>query len=337
MRQGLFNLKASQYAASIIGTGSYVPDTVISNSYLEEIVDTSDKWIVSRTGIKERRKVLDEIATSDIATKAAIQALNDANLDPIELDMIIVATVTPDMAFPSTACLVQKSIGAINATAFDIEAACSGFIYCLSIAEQFIKSGSANNILVIGAEVLSKITDYKDRNTCILFGDGAGAAIVSKSKGYQILSTYLGSDGNGCDLLYLPAGGSRNPASIETINKSMHYIKMEGSEVFKFAVRIMETATEKALELCNLDKSDIDYLIPHQANIRIIENAMKRLDLTEDKVFVNVDKYGNMSAASIAVALDETNKMKRLSNGDNVVLVAFGGGLTWASSVIRWL
>lgn len=336
MRQGLFNLRTSQHAASIIGTGSYVPDTVIGNSYLEKIVDTSDKWIVSRTGIKERRKVLDEIATSDIATKAAILALNDANIEPIDLDMIIVATVTPDMAFPSTACLVQKNIGATNATAFDIEAACSGFIYCLSIAEQFIKSGAASNILVIGAEVLSKITDYKDRNTCILFGDGAGAAVVSRTKGFQILSTYLGSDGNGCDLLYLPAGGSRNPASVETINKSMHYIKMEGSEVFKFAVRIMETATEKALKLCNLNKSDIDYLIPHQANIRIIENAMKRLNLTEDKVFVNVDKYGNMSAASIAVALDETNKMKRLSKGDNVVLVAFGGGLTWASSIIRW-
>jgi len=336
MRQELFNLKRNQYAASIIGTGSYVPDTIISNSYLEKIVDTSDKWIVSRTGIRERRKVSYEIATSDIATEAAVRALNDANLSPMDLDMVIVATVTPDMVFPSTACLVQKNLGAKNAAAFDIEAACSGFIYCLSIAEQFIKSGSAENILVIGAEILTKITDYKDRNTCILFGDGAGAAVVSKSEGSQILSTYLGSDGDGCDLLYLPAGGSRNPASVETINKSMHYIKMEGSEVFKFAVKIMEAATEKALGLCNLNKEKIDYLIPHQANIRIIENAMKRLNLTKDKVFVNVDKYGNMSSASIAVALDETKRMKRLSKGDNVVLVAFGGGLTWASAVIKW-
>lgn len=336
IRQELFDLSNCQKLASIIGTGSYVPDMILKNSYFEKIVDTSDKWIVSRTGIKERRKAPIEIATSDIATKAAIYALEDANLTPLDLDMIIVATVTPDMSFPSTACIVQKNIGAKNAIAFDIEAACSGFIYGITIAEQFIKTGSMKNILVIGAEILSKITDYKDRNTCILFGDGAGAVILSETDGYQILSTYLGSDGSGCDLLYLPGGGSKMPASSETLNKSMHYIKMEGSEVFRFAVRIIEVATEKALKLCNLNNENIDYFIPHQANIRIIESAIKRLKLTKDKVFVNVDRYGNMSAASIAVALDEVNRMKKLSNGDIVVLVGFGGGLTWGSAVIRW-
>lgn len=332
----MYSLNRLQNTANIIGTGSYVPDRVLNNSYFEKIVDTSDDWIVSRTGIKERRKVSEEISTSDIATKAAIKALDDAKLTAEEIDMIIVATVTPDMQFPSTACLVQKNIGAINAASLDIEAACSGFIYGISVAESFIKTGAKNNILVIGAETLSKITDYSDRNTCVLFGDGAAAVIISNKKGFQILSTYLGSDGNGCNLLYIPGGGSRLPATQETIKNSMHYIKMEGSEVFKFAVRIMEKSTEKALELCGLKKSDIDYLIPHQANIRIIDSAAKRLNLPKEKVFVNVDKYGNMSAASVAVALDEVKKQKQLTAGDIVVLVAFGGGLTWGSAVIRW-
>ena len=325
-----------QKAANIIATGSYVPDTILNNSYFEGIVDTSDKWIVSRTGIKERRRANIEIATSDIATKAAERAIESANISPLELDIIIVATVTPDMPFPSTACLVQKNIGAKNATAFDIEAACSGFIYGLSIGESFIKSGSAKNILIIGAEVLTRITDYSDRNTCVLFGDGAGAVILSDKKGHRILSNYLGSDGKGCDLLYLPGGGSKTPASIDTINKSLHYIRMEGSEVFKFAVRIMESATKQVLESCKLKTENISLLIPHQANIRIIESASKRFNLPEDKIYINVDKYGNMSSASIAVALDEAYKEGRITSGDIVVLVAFGGGLTWGSSVIRW-
>ncbi len=322
--------------ASIIGTGSYVPEKVLSNKYFEQIVDTSDSWIVSRTGIKERRKAPDYIATSDMATKAALNALEDANLTPSELDMIIVATVTPDMPFPSTACIVQKNIGAKNAIAYDIEAACSGFIYGLSIAEQFIKTKAMKNILVIGAESLTKITDYKDRNTCILFGDGAGAAILSEKKGCEILATYIGSDGNGSDLLYLPGGGSKAPPSLETLKNSMHYIKMEGSEVFKFAVRIMELATEKVLHMCNLNKKNIDFLVPHQANVRIIESAMKRLKLTKEKVFINLDKYGNMSSASIAVALDEAKRTGKMLKGYNVILVAFGGGLTWGSAAIRW-
>jgi len=278
------------------------------------------------------------MATSDMASKAAILALEDANISSLDLDMIIVATVTPDMAFPSTACIVQKNIGAINAVAFDIEAACSGFLYGVAIAEQFIKSGGMKNILVIGAETLSKITDYNDRNTCVLFGDGAGAAIVSEvMEDYGILSTYLGSDGNGGDLLTLPAGGSRMPSSLKTIEKSLHYIKMDGSEVFKFAVKIMAEAAEKALSICGLGKESIDYLIPHQANIRIIDSAAKRLNIDKDKVFVNLDKYGNMSAASIAVALDEANRAKKIEYGNIVVLVGFGGGLTWGSAVIRWV
>jgi len=324
-------------AAGIIGTGSYVPETILKNSYFEEILDTNDQWIVSRTGIKERRKVKPEMATSDIATYAALKAIEDAKLTPMDLDMIIVATVTPDMFFPSTACIIQKNIGAEKAVAFDISAACSGFIYGLSIASQFVKSGSIKNILVIGAETLSKITDYDDRNTCILFGDGAGAAIVScVEEGFGILSAYLGSDGRGGDLLKLPAGGSRMPASRETIANSQHFIKMDGSEVFKFAIKIMGEAAEKALSLCGMEKEDIDYLIPHQANIRIIESATKRLKISKDKVFVNVDKYGNMSAASIAVALDEAKRTNKLNKGDVVVLVGFGGGLTWGSAVMKW-
>lgn len=324
-------------AAGIIGTGSYVPETIIKNSYFEEKLDTNDEWIISRTGIKERRVVNADMATSDIATYAALKAIEDAKLTPMDIDMIILATVTPDMSFPSTACIVQKNIGALNATAFDISAACSGFIYGLSIASQFIKSGSMKNILVIGAETLSKITDYNDRNTCVLFGDGAGAAVVSGVEDNAgILAVYTGSDGRGGDLLKLPAGGSRLPASGETIRDSLHYIKMDGSEVFKFAIKIMGEAAEKALSLCGMKKEDIDYLIPHQANIRIIESATKRLKIYKEKVFVNVDKYGNMSAASIAVALDEAKQAKKLKKGDIAVLVGFGGGLTWGSAVIKW-
>lgn len=324
-------------AAGIIGTGSYMPEIVLTNSYFEERLDTSDEWIVSRTGIKERRRADECTAASDMATYAALKAIEDAKLNPENIDMIIVATVTPDMSFPSTACIVQKNIGAINASAFDINAACSGFIYGLSIAEKFIKEGSARYILVIGAEVLSKITDYSDRNTCVLFGDGAGAVVVARvEESMGILAVYTGADGRGGELLKLPAGGSRLPASFETIRNSLHFIKMDGSEVFKFAIKIMGDAAEKALEMCGLDKKDIDYLIPHQANIRIIESATKRLKIPKDKVLINIDKYGNMSAASIAVALDEANKAKKFAKGDVVVLVGFGGGLTWGSVVLRW-
>ena len=323
--------------AGITGTGSYMPETILTNDDFIRMVDTTDEWIKSRTGIEERR-VADELtATSDIATKAALAAIENAGIKAEDIDLIMVATVTPDMAFPSTACIVQKNIGATKAAAFDLEAACSGFIYGLTIAEQFIKTGFYKNILVIGAETLSKITDYKDRNTCVLFGDGAGAAVVSEvEEEYGILSTYLGADGSGGHLLTQPAGGSRTPASLGTVTDKLHYIKMDGSEVFKFAVKIMGEAAETALEKCSLTKENIDYLIPHQANIRIIDAATRRLKMDPEKVYVNVEKYGNMSAASIAVALDEASRKGMLKDGSIIVLVGFGGGLTWGSAVLRW-
>lgn len=323
--------------AGIIGTGSCLPDRIMTNYELEKMVDTSDDWIKSRTGICERRVSDEKTATSDLSTTAALRALENAKLKPEELDLIIVATVTPDMAFPSTACIVQKNIGAVNAAAFDLEAACSGFLYGLAIADNFVKTGYYKNVLVIGAETLTKIADFTDRNTCVLFGDGAGAAVVSEvPEEYGILSTYIGADGRGGHLLTQPAGGSRIPATVESVQNRLHYIKMDGTEVFKFAVKIMGEAAETALEKCGLNKEDIDYLIPHQANIRIIDSAVKRLKISKDKVYVNVDKYGNMSAASVAIALDEANRDGHLKDGDTIVLVGFGGGLTWGSAVLKW-
>ncbi|MFZ5352606.1 MAG: beta-ketoacyl-ACP synthase III [Bacillota bacterium] len=323
--------------AGIIATGSYMPEKTLTNADIEKLVDTNNEWIMSRTGIEERRIADENTATSDIATKAALDALNKSGISAEEIDLIMVATVTPDMAFPSTACLVQKNIGAINAAAFDVEAACSGFIYCMAIAEQFIKTGFYKKILIIGAETLSKITDFTDRNTCVLFGDGAGAAIISEVEEQAgILSTYIGANGSAGHLLTQPAGGSRMPATEETVKGRLHYIKMDGSEVFKFAIKIMGEAAEIALEKCGLTKDDIDYLIPHQANTRIIDSATKRLKISPEKVYVNVNKYGNMSAASIAVALDEANEKQLLKDGDIVVLVGFGGGLTWGSAVLKW-
>jgi 3-oxoacyl-[acyl-carrier-protein] synthase-3 len=304
---------------------------------MESMVDTNDEWIRTRTGICERRISDENTATSDIATTAALRALKNANLKPEDIDLIMVATVTPDMAFPSTACLVQKNIGALNAAAFDLEAACSGFLYGLTIADSFIKTGDYKNILVIGAETLTKIVDFTDRNTCVIFGDGAGAAVVSDvQEGYGILSTYIGADGRGGHLLSVPAGGSRIPTSMESVQNRQHYVKMDGKEVFKFAVKIMGDAAEKALEKCGLDKEDIDYLIPHQANMRIIDASVKRLKISCEKVYINLDKYGNISAASIAIAIDEASRKGLLKDGDIVVLVGFGGGLTWGSAVLKW-
>ncbi|MBU5677384.1 ketoacyl-ACP synthase III [Alkaliphilus sp. MSJ-5] len=324
-------------SVGITGTGSYLPEKELTNFDLENIVDTTDEWIKTRTGISKRRVAEDKIATSDLATEAAKRAIDNAGLSAEDIDLIIVATVTPDMAFPSTACIVQKNIGAKNAAAFDIEAACSGFIYGITIGEQFIKSGVYKNVLVIGAETLSKILNWKDRNTCVLFGDGAGAAILQPVKeGYGILSSSLGADGSSGDYLTQPAGGSRIPASIETVANNLHYVQMDGSEVFKFAVRIMAKSTLQAIESSGLKLNDIDYMIPHQANIRIIEAAAKRLNLDMDKVYVNLNNYGNMSAASVPVALDEAVRKGNIKTGDIVTLVAFGGGLTWGSSVIRW-
>lgn len=325
------------YNAGIIGTGSYVPPKVVTNADLSKIVDTSDEWIVTRTGIKERRIADRDIATSDLATIAAQRALEDAGLEASDLDMIIVATITPDMSFPSTACIVQANLGIEGCPAFDIEAACSGALYSLIVASQFIATGVHKNILVIGAECLSKFVNWKDRNTCVLFGDGAGALIVSRvDEGYGVLGHCMGAAGDGGKLLKLQAGGSRDPISLETIEKELHYIQMEGSEVFKFAVKIMAQASEEVLELAGLTHEDIDFLVPHQANRRIIEAARKRLKLDEDRVYMNLDRYGNMSAASVPVALDEAARLNKIQKDNIIVLVAFGGGLTWSASVLKW-
>lgn len=329
-------MKNDRYVG-IIGMGTYVPEKIVTNKDLESIVETSDEWIVSRTGIKERRIVTSDLATSDLASRAAQKALEDAGVAPEEIDLIIVATATPDMFFPSTACLVQANIKATNAAAFDLVAGCSGFVYGLVTGTQFIKAGLYKKVLVIGAETLSKILDWTDRNTCVLFGDGAGAAVLAETEtGYGILGAQLGADGSGGDLLKLPAGGSRKPTTEETVSQRMHFVHMNGNEVFKFAVKVMGEAAMKALENAGLSASDVDCLIPHQANIRIIQSAAKRLKLPMDKVMVNVDKYGNTSAASIPIALEEAVHGGKVKRGDNIVLVGFGAGLTWASVVIKW-
>ncbi|MFH1678004.1 MAG: beta-ketoacyl-ACP synthase III [Candidatus Omnitrophota bacterium] len=320
----------------IIGVGGYLPDKVLTNLDLEKIVNTSDEWITTRTGIKTRRLVSKGQAASDLATFAAKQALKDAKLAPADLDLIIVATITPDMQFPSTACFVQNNIKAKNAICFDISAACAGFVYALVIAQQFIARGTYNNALVIGSEVLSTITDWQDRNTCVLFGDGAGAAVLSTVKSGGIISTYLGSDGSLSGLLLLPGGGSRHPASSYSLDNRLHYIKMRGNELFKHAVKIMTKAAQKALNLAGLDCKDVDWVIPHQANIRILMSMAKKLDIPKERIYLNIDKYGNMSSASTAVALCEAIKTKRIKKGDIVLLDAFGGGLVWGACVIKW-
>ncbi|AZR72745.1 3-oxoacyl-ACP synthase [Anoxybacter fermentans] len=322
--------------AGITGIGSYLPEKVITNFDLEKIVDTSDEWIRTRTGIQERRVVRDDQATSDIAYDAAKRALEDAGVNPEELDLIICATVTPDYLFPATACLIQDRLGAKNAAAFDMETGCSGFVYALCIASQFVQVGTYKKVLVIGAETLSKITNWKDRSTCVLFGDGAGAAVVEPVETGGILGFHLGSDGSGGKYLKMPAGGSRRPASVASVEEDAHYIHMEGNQVFKFAVKIMSKAALKALKNAGLKPEDIDFMIPHQANLRIIDAAAKRLKLPSEKVYVNLPKYGNTSSASIPIALDEAYQDGMFKKGDKIVLVGFGAGLTWASAVIEW-
>ncbi len=323
--------------AVITGTGSYLPTNVVTNDDLAQKVDTSDEWIQSRTGIKERRILAEAEATSDMCIKAAERALEDANISADKLDLIVVGTVTPDMLFPSTACLVQDKIGAKNATAFDVSAGCTGFIYALATGSKFLEAGFYKNALIIGSDAVSRVIDWSDRSTCVLFGDGAGAVVLQASDSEEgIIGSYLRSDGGGSHYLHLPAGGSRLPATEKTINDTLHSLKMEGREVFKFAVRAMEEATLKVLTENNLSLEEIDHLIPHQANIRIIESSLKRLGLAEEKVFVNLHKYGNMSGASVPVALDEAARQGKFKKGDLLVLVAFGAGLTWGSSAIRW-
>jgi len=321
---------------AITGIGSYLPERILTNAELEKMVDTTNEWIVTRSGIRERHIARDDQATSDLAAEAARRALANAGVKPEEIDLIIVATLSPDMPFPNTACFVQNLIGAKNATCIGLEAACSGFLFAVDAASQYLLTGRFKTALVIGAEKLSSVTDWQDRATCVLFGDGAGAVVLRVSEtGEGILSTVTGSDGSLNALLNIPGGGSRNPASAQTLEKRMHFMKMEGKEVFKHAVRAMSDAARKALEQAGLTMADVACVVPHQANMRIVEAIRNRLDVGPEKFFVNLDKYGNMSAASIPVALDEAIREGRIKKGDNVVLVAFGGGFTWGAMAVR--
>jgi 3-oxoacyl-[acyl-carrier-protein] synthase-3 len=321
----------------IIGTGAYAPLKVLSNFDLEKMVNTSDEWIMERTGIRERRVAAEDEATSDLSIKAANNAIEMAGIKPEAIDLIIVGTVTPDMFFPSTASIVQNKIGAKNAVAFDISAACSGFIYALSIADQFIKSGTYKTALVIGAEVLSRMIDWSDRNTCVLFGDGAGAVILQADNGERgILSTHLHTDGSMWDFLYTPGGGSRHPISHQVIDDKLIYMRMKGNETFKVAVKSLESVVIEALDYNNLKPSDISWIIPHQANLRIIQSIVKRLEMPMEKVVLNIERFGNTSAASVPMALDEAVRDGRVKKNDIIIFEAFGAGLTWASALVRW-
>ena len=324
--------------ARILGTGSYVPPKVVTNEDIEKLVDTSDEWIVSRTGIKKRHVVEGSTAASDLALEAAKTALDDAGLNASDIDQILVATVTPDRLFPSTACTLQEKLGVNGNSAMDIGAACSGFVYGLAMAGSMVSAGILDRVLLIGVETLSKILNWRDRGTCVLFGDGAGAAVIGPAEedGARILSVKMRSDGAAGSLLELPAGGSQMPATHETVEQGLHYIKMQGNEVFKYAVRAMEEMAREALVQAGKEVPEVDLLIPHQANLRIIHATAKRLGIPMEKVFVNVNRYGNTSAASIPLALDEAVKEGRIKKGDLVELVTFGAGFTWAAAVIRW-
>ncbi len=324
--------------AVIAGTGSYLPKRVLTNSDLEKMVDTSDEWIQTRTGIRERRLVNDGVASSDLAVRAACSALENAGLSAAELDLIIVATVTPDRLFPATACLVQHRLGANKAAAFDLNAACSGFIYGLNIAEQYIKNGSYKNILLVGVETISKVVNWSDRNTCVLFGDGAGAVVVQASDDNcrGIIDTKLYTDGSLADVLVIPAGGSKLPATHETIDENLHCIQMRGNELFKIAVRSLTESAQIILKKNRFTVNDIDLFVPHQANIRIIQAVANALSLPMDKVYSTIAKYGNTSSASIPIALDEAARKNRIKRRDLVLLSAFGSGIAWGASLIRW-
>ncbi len=325
-------------SARIVGTGSYAPAKVLTNADLEKLVDTSDEWIRSRTGISERRMTTEAEATSDLGYEAALRALAAANADAAELDMILVATVTPDMFFPSTACVLQDRLEARRAAAMDLSAACSGFVYGLAVADGLLRLGTMRTVLLVGAETLTKIVNWRDRNTCVLFGDGAGAVVLRACEGDRgILSTHLFADGAKGPQLIMPGGGSRHPISQRLLDEGLAAIQMgNGNEVFKVAVRAMEDAALTALKHNSLDLGDVDLLIPHQANLRIINAVGQRLGLCQDKLCVNIQKYGNTSAASIPLALDEAVQAGRVKAGDLLLLCAFGGGLTWGSALIRW-
>jgi 3-oxoacyl-[acyl-carrier-protein] synthase-3 len=321
----------------IISTGSYLPEKVLTNFDLEKMVDTSDEWIMERTGIRERRIAGESQAASDLAYEASKAAMESAGLKADDIDLIIVATVTGDMPFPSTACMLQDKLGAKNAVGFDVNAACSGFLYGLYIADSFIKSGMHKRVLVVGTEVLSKITDWNDRTTCVIFGDGAGVVILEPTEEDRgIVSMHINSDGSMWELLHMPGGGSRNPASIDSVEKGLHYIKMKGNDTFKVAVRVLEDLVIKTLDENKLEPSQLSLLIPHQANLRIIQATADRLNLSMDKIVINIDRFGNTSAASIPIALDEVVRAGRIRDGEYILLEAFGGGLTWGSALIKW-
>lgn len=324
------------YNAGIIGIGACLPDRILTNKELEKMVDTNDEWITTRTGIKERRIAAPNEAASDISAKAAQMAVEMSGINSEDIDLIIECTVTPDMMYPATAAIVQDALKAKNAAAFDLSAGCTGFIYGLTVANQFIKTGFYRNIVVVGCDVLSRVTDFTDRNTCVLFGDGAGAVVISRTESPGIIESFIGADGTGKEFLTLPAGNSRMPASSETIEKKLHYTQMDGKEVFKFAVTAMPKAVNMVLKKSGYEIKDIDYLIPHQANIRIIDSAVKKLGIPSEKVFTTIEKYGNMSSASIPVSLESMYKEGKLKNGDKIVLVSFGAGLTYGAILIEW-
>ena len=322
---------------SITGVGSYLPAKVLTNAELEKMVDTSDEWITTRTGIKERRLAAKDEFTSDLAAHAARRAMERAGVTAEQVDLIIVATITPDMPFPSTACLVQRKLGARRAAAFDLEAACSGFIYGLEVAQQFIMSRTYDTVLVIGAEKLSSIVDWQDRNTCVLFGDGAGAAVLqNRPQAHGLLTAVMGADGTKSDLLFMPGGGSSCPATAASVSSRLHYLRMEGKETFKNAIQAMQMAAEEAMRRCEIDITRIKCIIPHQANRRIIDAVGERLGATPEQLFTNVHRCGNTSAASVAIALDEAVTTGKVQRGDLILMIVFGAGLTWGAAVIEW-
>ena len=327
------------YECRIAGTGRYVPERILSNKDLEDMVDTSDEWIIQRTGIRERHIAAENESTSDLALQAAQSAMEEAGLDPLDLDAVILATLTPDTYCPAGACYVQKLLGAENACSFDLSAACTGFVYGITVGSSLVRSGVHKNVLVIGAETLSRFIDYTARNTCILFGDGAGAAVLSRAEEgseSRLVDHYLRSDGGGADLIIMPGGGSRQPASADTVDGKKHFLSMQGSDVFKFATRSMQVLIETAIERNDISISDLDLVVPHQVNSRIIETVLRKIDLPEEKIYLNLQRYGNTSAASVPMALHEALEEGRIEKGSLVLLVAFGAGLTWGYNLVRW-
>ena len=322
--------------ARIISTGSYVPEKILTNKDIEKFVETTDEWITGRTGIRARRIAAEGEAASDMAYHASVRALEGAGINAEDLDLILVGTFTPDMPFPSTGCFLQAKLGATNAVGFDLQATCSGFLYALSVADAYIKSGRYRKVLVVGVDLLSRFLNWEDRSTCVLFGDGAGAVIMEPTEGDTgLIDVEIGSDGRLAEILYIPGGGSRYPASEDTVREHKHSIHMVGSEVFKVAVKTMERISVEILEKNGIDPSEVDYIVPHQANFRIIQAVANRLNMPMDKVIVNLDKYGNTSAGTIPIALDEAMRAGQLKSGDLVLMASFGGGLTWASAIIR--